>query len=326
MGQFFDGWVASEAHDHDAIKVKRLYVDINEGNWYDAALFSQIMYWHGRNKETGERRMKVLRNGEYWIAKRYEDWWDECRVNAETAKKAIVRMVKRGLLVKQVWLFSGKPTVHLRINVEGFEVLANHSLAEKQEFELNRSNVPDGKGTIDQMDQVRDTDLYTETTAETTAEVVEASATTPPVRPDSSPLPPNAINFEALYTPKPQFNDTIAWMERPKYFRAFEAGFPTNAKVKVADTKANREAADALHHSDYTTDEITETVRELIGQGKASLRFDLIMNDMSKRRLSRNPITATPVSNPEVTKDDLPDADDFLPLDADGRYVGDKSA
>lgn len=211
MGQFFDGWVASESQDHDAIKVKRLYVDINEGNWYDAAVFSQIMYWHGRNKETGERRMTIFRDGEFWLAKRYEDWWVECRVNAETAKKAIARMVKRKLLIKKVWLFAGKPMVHLRIDIDAFEVLANHCLEEVKESSLIRSNVPDGKGTIDQMDQVHRTDLYTETTTETTESVSAASAHTELTDPDPdldgipdhiSPAMMRQLGFNAKLTPK----------------------------------------------------------------------------------------------------------------------------
>lgn len=185
MGQFWDGWVASESQDHDAIKVKRLYVDINDGNWYDAALFAQIMYWHGRNKETGKRRLQIERDGHFWLAKRYEDWWQECRVSAETAKKSITRMVKRGLLVKNVWLFNGKPTIHVRVNVEGFEVLANHCIAEHKEltpnFELNRSNVPDGKGTIDLMEKVQRTDSITETTTETTVEDIAPAVAVEPV-------------------------------------------------------------------------------------------------------------------------------------------------
>lgn len=185
MGQFYDGWVASESQDHDAIKVKRLYVDINDGNWYDAALFSQIMYWHGRNKETGKRRLQIERDGHFWLAKRYEDWWTECRITAETAKKAITRMVQRGLLVKNVWLFDGKPTVHIRVNIDGFEVLANHCIAENKElasdFELNRSNVPNGKGTIDRMEKVQRTDSITETTTQTPTETTEKKEIPAPV-------------------------------------------------------------------------------------------------------------------------------------------------
>jgi hypothetical protein len=173
MGTFFDGWVASESQDHDAIKVKRLYVDINDGNWFDAAMFSQIMYWHGNNKETGKRRLQIFRDGQYWLAKRYEDWWTECRVNDATARKSIDRMCKRGLLVKEVWLFDGKPTVHLRVNIEGFEILANHCLSEAKESSLICANVADGNVTLGHMHLIPEDVSITETTAENTTETTE---------------------------------------------------------------------------------------------------------------------------------------------------------
>ena len=120
MSDYFAGWVASDAAKQDSINLKRIYIDINEGNLYDGVLFSQIMYWH-EPKRGGGSRLRVEKDGHLWLAKRYEDWEEECRINAATARKCIARLVKRGLLIKKNYHFGGKPMVHLRINETGFE-------------------------------------------------------------------------------------------------------------------------------------------------------------------------------------------------------------
>lgn len=313
MGQFFDGWIASESQDHDAIKVKRLYVDINEGNWYDAALFSQIMYWHGNSRETGKRRLQIERDGFFWLAKRYDDWWRECRVTAETAKKAITRMVKRGLLIKKVWLFDGKPTVHIRVNIEGFELLANHCIAENkelaEEFELNRSNVPNGKGTIDQMEKVQRTDSITETTTQTTAVVENARA--PIDEFQSTGQPAKVYNFDELYKPfNPAMNDTIAFMEAQKYMRAYEDAFPANAPIRLPNSNTNRETALFLLAAKYKPEDVTELVKQKIAEGKA-YKFPWLQTDMSEFMQAREKKNAPPQKLTYIVAPP-PDDDDYV--------------
>jgi hypothetical protein len=68
MTTFWEGWLSSESSDQDAIKLKRIYIEMNDGNAYDAILFSQIMYWHGVNRETGKPRMSIEREGHLWLA------------------------------------------------------------------------------------------------------------------------------------------------------------------------------------------------------------------------------------------------------------------
>lgn len=129
MTPFLEGWLASESASHDSISVKRAYIDINGGNIHDGLIFSQIMYWHGRNAETGKPRLKVFKEGHYWLAKTYDDWWEECRIISRTAKACITRVKNRGLIITKIFKFNGMTTVHIRLNWEEFEKAVRHLMS-----------------------------------------------------------------------------------------------------------------------------------------------------------------------------------------------------
>jgi len=122
MGDFLKGWLKSDAARRDSIDVKRIYIDICGGNLIDAVIFSQIMYWH-EPKADGKPRLEIKREGHLWLAKRYEDWWEDCRVPERPARDSIARLIAIGLLVKKLWHFDGRPTVHLRVNGSRFKEL-----------------------------------------------------------------------------------------------------------------------------------------------------------------------------------------------------------
>ena len=122
MTAFFDGFAASEKATKDSICIKRVYIDINDKNLIDGVMFSQIMYWHlPPNKSKKKTRLTIQKEGEYWLAKNYDDWWEECRVKSRAARDSINRMVKRGLLIKKIWHFGGKKMSHIRIDKLAFE-------------------------------------------------------------------------------------------------------------------------------------------------------------------------------------------------------------
>ena len=127
---FARGFIASEAANQTFVKVPIVYIDINDGNLHDAIIFSQIMYWHGLDK-AGKPRLKVKRDGHLWLAKGYSDWWAECRVPAGTARKAIARIKKRGLIVTSVHRFNGLATLHIRVNWDEFEARVKAAQADE---------------------------------------------------------------------------------------------------------------------------------------------------------------------------------------------------
>lgn len=161
VSTFMAGWLFAESTDKDTIKVKKIYIDINDGYLTDGLMFSQMVYWHGLSKETGKIRLKVYKNDYYWLAKQYSHWYEECRINEHTARKAIKRIEDRGLIFTETWKFEGSPTKHIRINWKEFQ----------RRIESIRPNRTDGSDTNGQMELSKTDDSLTETTTETTTEI-----------------------------------------------------------------------------------------------------------------------------------------------------------
>lgn len=156
MDEWVKGWLASEDSERDKINVKRVYIDINDDSLIDGILFSQIMYWHGFNRENGKRRLSIEREGHLWLAKQFKDWWDECRIDERTAKRSMARLEKRGLIITKVWKFDKNRSTHIRVVWECFKELV-----------LKVTKCPDVKGQNVplQSDKVVSS-YYTETTTE----------------------------------------------------------------------------------------------------------------------------------------------------------------
>lgn len=157
---WMNGWIASEEAGNDTIAVKKIYIDVNEDNLFDGVLFSQIMYWHGKSRETGKSRLSVFRDGHYWLAKSYDDWKEECRIVGATARKCIRRIAARGLIIVKLYKFGGFPTVHIRVN---WDVLESR-------IKSIRPVVSKGIDTTGQKGLIPQVKSITDTTADTTTE------------------------------------------------------------------------------------------------------------------------------------------------------------
>lgn len=200
---FVEGWIKSQASSRDTIDVKRIYIDINDGDLIDGVIFSQIMYWNEPNKETGKTRLAVQKDGHYWLAKSYADWWEECRVNEYTARDAIKRMTtRRGLLIKRIFKYDNKPTVHIRVNWDRFEQLvraaetpgALKELLDSLQLETTgavelKRREPSNRNDVNRsLETTADHRTITETTTKTTTERKESS------EPQSASVPAPAGN------------------------------------------------------------------------------------------------------------------------------------
>lgn len=278
MGAFWNGWIHAEASDHDAIKVKRVYIDLNDGYLSDGVLFSQIMYWHSPNRETGKPRLRIQREGHLWLAKTYDDWWDECRINASTARKCIERIIKRGLLIKHVWMFDGKPTVHLRVDVDQFEHQMNYVL---HEASLNRPKIAEPIDTNGQLVSLQTGDSLTETTPQTTA--VEAIA---PAK-DSSPLPPHIANGFGMPKRDAKNNAVVKAVEAHPIWQAYTRGWddapPALSSAIAAIEYNNLEAAELrMKQLGATLEDIEAFTREKVSdpKRKGDVRLSYIAADL----------------------------------------------
>lgn len=209
MSDWLKGWLASEATTHDKIEVKRIYIDLNDGNLYDGVIFSQIMYWHGSNRENGKPRMTIEREGQLWLAKGYGDWFVECRIGEATARQCISRIEKRGLIVKKLWKFDNAPMVHIRIDWDSLEeqlkwICGDISNGFDTTYQI-------GIDTTPQMDLIPEVKSLTDTTASTTTETKIKRPRTPSKKKELTDVERWAIR---LKTVEPIISAILAKMER----------------------------------------------------------------------------------------------------------------
>lgn len=81
------------------------------GDLVTGVLLSQIIYWYRGGK------LRIERAGRPWLAKRREDWWNECRIRPKQFDRAIDILREKGLVETEVHRFGGFPTLHIWLNL-----------------------------------------------------------------------------------------------------------------------------------------------------------------------------------------------------------------
>ena len=119
----FANFLIWERQSKDTIDFKKVYVDM-AGDLLAGLLLSQIVFWYLPTKDGGNK-LRIQREGEYWIAKRREDWWDEVRLAPREVDKSLEKLRAAGIIETRVWKFGGMPTTHVRILPQGFMDVLN---------------------------------------------------------------------------------------------------------------------------------------------------------------------------------------------------------
>lgn len=122
---YFQGYADSLIQSPDFISFSRLVYKIVGHNAPAAMILERIAYWHGTSAKTGKVRLNVEHDGKLWLAKTYAEWEQECCVNASTARKALDRLEKLGLIETTIGKFSGNNCLFIRAIPEKFEYLSN---------------------------------------------------------------------------------------------------------------------------------------------------------------------------------------------------------
>lgn len=117
------------AANSDNISIPKIYIDMT-GDIEAAAVLDELMFWTLPKKATGKTSLRVFKRGALWLAVRRKDWWDRKRLTERQADGAISKLVKSSLVEKQIFLFDGKPTVHLRMNMETFGRMYGEKMSE----------------------------------------------------------------------------------------------------------------------------------------------------------------------------------------------------
>ncbi|MDC3424375.1 hypothetical protein NC797_07625 [Aquibacillus sp. 3ASR75-11] len=193
----FSSWkefITWEKSTLDTIDVKKTYIDI-AGDFMAGVLLSQIVYWYLPSKD-GKSKLRVKKDGHYWIAKKRDEWYEEIRFSEANYKTAIKKLEKKNLVVRERFKFAGAPTTHVRLNVPEFLRSINDLMIEKEnnlEDDLKdfsdyldqeitaeplasldsvestksiRRNQPNGNGEINQMNSVKSNESLTKNTTE----------------------------------------------------------------------------------------------------------------------------------------------------------------
>jgi hypothetical protein len=93
----------------------RDYTELLRGDISAALMLSQIVYWYLPSKKTGKSKLRVFRGGRWWLAKRHQEWSDECGFSRMQARRCIEVLKEAHLIECHLFKFAGTPTVHLRL-------------------------------------------------------------------------------------------------------------------------------------------------------------------------------------------------------------------
>ncbi|PTM52196.1 hypothetical protein [Desmospora activa] len=142
---------AKAYHDNHFNHVHHSYIDIT-GDLVTGTLLSRIVFWFSPNKE-GKSKLRVFKDGHYWLAKNRTDWWDEIRITPKQYDRAIKILQQKNLIVKKIYKFDKDPTTHIRLNYEQLEIEVNKWLKDVKQMIVDgeidkkgrKTNFPKGK-------------------------------------------------------------------------------------------------------------------------------------------------------------------------------------
>lgn len=152
-----------ESMSRDVIDVKRCYVKI-AGDLVAGVLLSQIIYWFLPTAR-GTNKVSIRIDDRLWLAKRREDWQEECCISPKQFDRAITILHEKSFVYLKVVKFAGSPTKHISVNWDNLI----KKLAEGN-FDIDqrgRTDIPQRSISIFPKGE----ELNTETTAKTTTEI-----------------------------------------------------------------------------------------------------------------------------------------------------------
>ena len=164
--QQFEQFLLWEQTTRDTIDFKTIYVDMAD-DLIAGLMLSQIVFWHLPNAQ-GRSKLRVRKDGRYWIAKGRTDWYDEIRVTAKQVDRALGILERRGIIETALYKFDGAPTKHVRILSEGFLSAWRAALQERGKSISTKGENPTTPKV--EMDIAETGKSITEITSETTTE------------------------------------------------------------------------------------------------------------------------------------------------------------
>lgn len=113
MNMDFKDFLLWEQSTHDVLDFKKSYVDMC-GDVLAGLMLSELIYWHLPNKNQ-ESKLRIQKEGKWWIAVRRTQWWDRTRLSPRQADRAIAILKEKGLIETGLFKFFGEPTMHIHL-------------------------------------------------------------------------------------------------------------------------------------------------------------------------------------------------------------------
>lgn len=129
---------------------QHMYIDIT-GDLVQGTLLARIMYWFSVDKNK-KSKVRIFKDGYFWIAKQRRDWWNEIRITERQYDKAIKELEKKGFVVLAKYKFNSMPTIHIRPDYENINSATKEweNQLRKEiivEYESESQNEEDGNNT-----------------------------------------------------------------------------------------------------------------------------------------------------------------------------------
>ena len=235
-------------------------IDLCGGNILAGLMLSQILYWHEPN-EHGQSKLRVCKNGKYWLAKKHTSWQEECRLTENQSRDALELLKKLGFIQTMVARFDGNPTTHIALVKDKFtaEYLSQcASLAQNQLCCSTEPNGPQHRTLTETTTEITITPLQSEVEVPTST-VTSPSTNTPTVQDKPT----------VRESPKVQrtVRTTLATIPELKpYYAAYRQGLngtPCTEPVTDSQVKSNAKALQEMLDAGYTLEAIASTTAKI---------------------------------------------------------------
>jgi hypothetical protein len=95
----------------------RDYVALLDEDVMAGLMLSQIVYWHLPSKITGDSKLRICKDGMWWLSKSHREWTLECGLSRKQSSRCLALLEARGLITTKVFAFNTAPTIHLRLSL-----------------------------------------------------------------------------------------------------------------------------------------------------------------------------------------------------------------
>jgi len=120
------------------ISIDTYHIEIM-GDLAGASFLTQLRYWFSpatKSDTKGQSRVKIKREGKLWLAKRDDEWWDECYVTPKQVRRIKELLVKLEIVEIKVFKFKGVTTVHYHLDLQKYTELYHAKRVANLEDEL----------------------------------------------------------------------------------------------------------------------------------------------------------------------------------------------